>query len=151
MIIKTKQLSDQVEELIKETRKNGLVWKMQIETTDDLEADIKEKLETEEGEFVVDECFVSYECVYRKKEFRMISYERILTRGDAVRSNALIFMPPEGLRYFDVAVLAPYAVDNDAILSDRVHNLFKTLMELHNEGSDQVKVQYIDPLTQNVL
>ena len=150
-MIKTKQLADQVEELVKETKKNGLTWKMQIETTDDLDADMKEKLETEEGDYIVDECFVSYECVYKKKEFRMISYERILTKDDTVKSNALIFLPPEGLRYFDVAVLAPYAVDNDALLSDRVHNLFKTLIDLHNEGSDQVKVSYIDPLTQNVL
>ena len=150
-MIKTKQLADQVDELVKETKKNGLAWKMQIETTDDLDAEMKEKLETEEGEYVVDECFVSYECVFRKKEFRMISYERILTKGETVRSNALIFIPPEGLRYFDVAVLAPYAVDNDAILSDRVHNLFMTLMELHKAGSEQVKLQYVDPLTQTVL
>ncbi len=150
-MIKTKQLADQVEELVKETKKNGLSWKMQIETTDDLDPEMKEKLQTEEGEYVVDECFVSYECVFRKKEFRMISYERILTKGDIVRSSALIFMPPEGLRYFDVAVLAPFAVDNDAILSDRVHNLFVTLMDLHKADSPQVKVQYVDPMTQNVL
>ena len=81
----------------------------------------------------------------------MISYERILTKGETVRSNALIFLPPEGLRYFDIAVLAPYAVDNNAILSDRVHNLFVTLMDLHREGASQIRVQYIDPMTQNVL
>ena len=150
-MLNAKQLSDQIEELIKETKKNGLAWKMQIETTDDLEPEVKEKLETDEGEYVVDECFVSYECVFRKKEFRMISYERILTKGETVRSNALIFLPPEGLRYFDIAVLAPYAVDNNAILSDRVHNLFVTLMDLHREGASQIRVQYIDPMTQNVL
>ncbi len=150
-MIKPKQLADKLDILIKETNKNGLKWKMQIETTDDLSEDLKEKLETEEGEYIIDECFVSYECTCQRQEFRMISYEHVMRRGDTTRMTALIFMPPEGLRYFDVAVMAPYAVDNSSMLSGKVHNLFDTLMKLHAAGSDQVSVKYIDPITQNVL
>ena len=150
-MIKPKQLADQIDAMIKDTKKGSVTWKLQIETTDDLEDDVKEKLETEDGEFVIDECFVSYECTYQRKPFRLISYEHVMRREDVTRMTALIFLPPEGLRYFDVAFLAPYAIENSSLLSGRVHNLFETLMELHKAGSASVSVSYIDPVTQEVL
>lgn len=149
--MKPKQLADQLDILIKETGKGNISWKLQIETTDDLSDDMKEKIPEEDGEYIIDECFVSYECTYQRKDFRLISYEHVMTKGDTTRMTALLFLPPEGLRYFDVAVLAPYAIDNNSMLSGRVHTLFQLLMDMHKNGSDKVRVSYIDPVSQNVL
>ena len=53
----------------------------------------------------------------------MISYERVLTHEDLTRMTCLIFLPPLGMRFFDVAELAPYAVEADAYLTSKVHLL----------------------------
>ena len=40
-----RQLANSLDEMMKETKRGHLSWSMQIETTDDLDASLKEKLE----------------------------------------------------------------------------------------------------------
>ena len=76
----------------------------------------------------------------------MISYEHVLTHEDQTRMTCLIFLPPLGMRFFDVAELAPYAVEADAYLTSKVHLLWETLMELYRTNPARCRLRVIDPL-----
>lgn len=141
-----KQLANSLDEMVKDTKRGHLSWSMQIETTDDLDAALKERLEQDGTEWLVDECFIEYTCVWKGQDFCMISYEHVLTHGDQTRMTGLIFLPPLGMRFFDVAELAPYAVTSDAYLMSKVHTLWETLMELYRTDPARCRLRVIDPL-----
>ncbi len=107
---KEEQLLNDLTELIKETQKNKVDWKVDCQTTE--YNDLQEKpVHEEDGErWIVDECFVSYECTHKGKDFLLITYEQIFTCGQKKKSCNLLFMPPMGIRFYDVDTLAPYAV-----------------------------------------
>ena len=107
---KEEQLVRKVTDMIQKTREGKLHWDIQCQTTE-YNDPAKKPVETEEGEtWVIDECFVSYHCMDQEKEFLLVSYEQIYTCGEKKKSCNLIFLPPLGIRFFDVDVLAPYAV-----------------------------------------
>lgn len=140
-------LAKQLDEMIKATTRGNLDWRMTIESTDDLQPELKEKFTADDGiEYLVDECFVEYTCKYNHKDFTMISYEHVLTHEDTTRMTCLIFLPPQGMRFFDVNQLAPYAVKADAIVSNKVHVLWETLMALYKETPSRIELRVIDPL-----
>lgn len=141
-----KGLMNYLDELMKETKRGHLNWSMQIETTDDLDASLKEKLTQDGVEWLVDECFVEYSCTFRGQDFCMISYEHVLTHESQTRMTCLIFLPPLGVRFFDVAELAPYAVTADARLTGKVHMLFEMLLSLYRTDPARCRLQVIDPL-----
>ena len=76
----------------------------------------------------------------------MISYEHVLTHEDQTRMTCLIFLPPLGMRFFDVAELAPYAVEADAYLTSKVHLLWEMLLELYRTAPTRCRLSVIDPL-----
>lgn len=76
----------------------------------------------------------------------MISYEHVLTHADQTRMTCLIFLPPLGMRFFDVAELAPYAIEADAYVSSKVHLLFEQLMVLYRTDASRCRLRVIDPL-----
>lgn len=141
-----KQLANSLDEMVKDTTRGHLNWSMQIETTDDLDAALKERLEQDGTEWLVDECFVEYNCVWKGQDFCMISYEHVLSHDDQTHMTGLVFLPPLGMRFFDVAELAPYAVTSDAYLMSKVHTLWETLMELHRTDPARCRIRVIDPL-----
>ncbi len=145
-MMSAKQLATMLDDMMKDTKRGSLNWKMQIETTDDLDDDLKEKFEKDGAEWIVDECFVEYNCTWRGKDFCMISYEHVLSLGEQTRMTCLIFLPPLGIRYFDVAELAPYAVEADAYVSSKVHMLWEMLMELYRTNPARCRLTVIDPL-----
>ena len=100
-----RQLANSLDDMMKDTKRGHLSWSMQIETTDDLDASLKEKLEKDGVEWLVDECFVEYACTWKGRDFCMISYEHILTHDDQTRTTCVIYHPPLGLRFIDVAEL----------------------------------------------
>ena len=67
----------------------------------------------------------------------MISYEQIYTCGEKKKSCNLIFLPPLGVRFFDVDVLAPYAVEADQMLIYEVHMLWLTVLEQYKKRSTE--------------
>ncbi len=141
-----KQLAHTIDELQKETKRGRLNWSMQIEATDDLDASKKEHLTRDGNDWIVDECFVEYSCVWKGQDFCMISYEHVLTCGPQTRMTCLIFLPPQGMRFFDVAELAPYAIEADAFITGKVHLLFEQLMELYRSEPHRCNLRVIDPL-----
>ena len=141
-----RQLANSLDEMMRDTKRGHLSWNMQIETTDDLDASLKERLEQDGTEWLVDECFVEYACTWKGQDFCMISYEHVLTHEDQTRMTCLIFLPPLGMRFFDVAELAPYAVEADAYLTSKVHLLWETLMGLYRTDPTRCRLRVIDPL-----
>ncbi|MDD7642842.1 MAG: hypothetical protein PUK75_10290 [bacterium] len=141
-----KGLMNYLDEMMKETKRGHQNWSMQIETTDDLDASLKEKLTQDGVEWLVDECFVEYSCTFKGQDFCMISYEHVLTHESQTRMTCLIFLPPLGVRFFDVAELAPYAVTADARLTGKVHMLFEMLLSLYRTDPARCRLQVIDPL-----
>lgn len=137
---KEEQLLNDLTELIKETQKNKVDWKVDCQTTE--YNDLQEKpVHEEDGEcWIVDECFVSYECTHKGKDFLLITYEQIFTCGQKKKSCNLLFMPPMGIRFYDVDTLAPYAVKADQMLTYEAHMLWLTILEKCKDKSERIKL-----------
>ena len=145
-MMNARQLANTLDEMIKDTKRGPLSWSMQIETTDDLHASLKETVTQDGLTWLVDECFVEYTCSWKGQDFCMISYEHVLSCQDQTRMTCLIFLPPMGMRFFDVAELAPYAIEADAYVSSKVHLLWETLMDLYRTNPARCRLRVIDPL-----
>lgn len=138
---KETELMRKLKELTKETKEKKLHWDIQYQTTEYNDSAGK-PVEEENGEkWIVDECFVSYHCVYHGEEFLMITYEQFYTCGEKKKSCNLIFLPPDGIRFFDVDVLAPYAVTADQMLVYEAHMLWLTILEAYKENQELVKLE----------
>lgn len=137
---KQEQLIRKVTDLIQQTQAGKMHWDIQCQTTEYNDPQIK-PVETENGQnWIVDECFVSYHCLYQGNEFLMISYEQIYTCGELKKSCNLIFQPPLGVRFFDVDILAPYAVEADQMLVYQVHMLWLTILEQYKKDPESVEL-----------
>lgn len=143
--MKSAFLTKTLDELIAETKKGHLNWRLELQSTDSLDDSAKHKV-TEKGiEWTVDECFTSFYCKCRGKDHLMITYEQILRHKELVRSYNLVFLPPLNIRYFDVGFLSPYIVDADAVLLDRCHQLWTLVMDLYKERDGHVSLKMLDP------
>ena len=99
------ELLKELTDMIKETKKGLLKWKLTCKTTEYNDEAVKPTV-TEDGiTWTVDECYVSYECTYKGSDFVMITYEMIHTAGDKRQTTNLVFLPPLGIRYFDISTL----------------------------------------------
>ena len=49
-------------------------------------------------------------------------------------------MPPLGNRFFDVDMLAPYAVELDQMLAYEIHMLWLTILEKLKEHSENISI-----------
>lgn len=110
---------------------------MDIQTTEGQKD--KYTVEEEGMSWTVDECYVSYVCQYRGKEFCMISYELIRRSGDQTRTVNYVFLPPAGVRLFSLHTLLEHSIKADAVLLAQVHGLWVLLMDLVKKGSGQVE------------
>lgn len=138
---KEEELLKDVTDLIKETQEGNVHWDIQYQTSEYNDPADK-PTEDENGEkWSVDECFVSYHCLYHDKEFLMITYEQFYTCGEKRKSCNLIFLPPAGIRFFDVDVLAPYAVHADQMLIYDVHMLWLAILEAYKKDPESVKLE----------
>ena len=134
----------QLEELIQtlkimqqDTRDGKQNWSLTVQTTEGNEE--KYTVEEENRTWTIDECYVSYHCTYRGKEFCMITYEMIKTSGDLVQTVKYVFLPPRGVRLFSLHTLLEYSVEANQRLITQVHNLWEILMGLVKKESSQVK------------
>lgn len=138
---KSAELLRKIPELVKETKENKLHWDIEFQTTE--YNDPSEKpIENIDGDpWMLDECFVSYHCLYNGEEFLMITYEQIATYGDKKKSYNLVFLPPLGNRFFDVDMLAPYAVELDQMLTYEIHMLWLAILEKLKERSENISIE----------
>lgn len=88
---KEDELLKELTDMVKETKKGQIKWKLSCQTTEYNDEAVKPTV-TEDGiTWTVDECYVSYECTYKGSDFVMITYEMIHTAGDKRQTTNLVF------------------------------------------------------------
>jgi hypothetical protein len=138
---KEKELLHKLPELVKDTKAGKIFWDVECQTTEYNPKEDKPLVTEEDGTlWTVDECFVSYHCSFKGEEFLMVTYEMIHSRDDKKKTTNLIFLPPLGVRYFDIHSLLPYAVEADQILIYQVHVLWLAILELKKSDPDAVQL-----------
>ena len=136
---KEDELFRQLTDLLKDTQAGKVRWDVKCQKTEYNDKAKKPVEKDAEGvEWTVDECFVSYYCLYKGKEFLMITYEMIHSAGDKVRTTNMIFLPPLGIRFFDVNTLLPYAVEVNQMLSYQAHMLWLSCVETYRNHPDRI-------------
>ncbi len=137
---KSAELLKKLPDLVKETKENKLQWKIEFQTTEYNDSSEKPTEQIDGKDWLLDECFVSYHCEYKGKEFLLITYEQIASFEDKKKSYNLAFVPPLGNRFFDVDLLAPYAVELDQMLAYEIHMLWLTILEKLKEHSKNITI-----------
>lgn len=128
---KQEELCRELTELMKETKAGKIRWNVEVQTTE-ANAPEEKPVETEDGiDWTIDECYVSYYCTYKGKEFCMITYELIKTSGENVTTSNMVFVPPLGMRFFDLHTLLPYSVETSAVLLGQIHQLWVMLLDMY--------------------
>lgn len=129
--MRQEELGKRIAELIAETKEGRVRWSVEVQTTEANDASEKPK-EVENGvEWTIDECYVSYYCKYKDRDFCMITYELIKTAGEKVTSSNMVFFPPLGVRYFDLRTLLPHSVETSAVLLEQIHQLWVLLLDMY--------------------
>jgi uncharacterized spore protein YtfJ len=64
----------------------------------------------------------------------------IKTSGEKVKTINFVFLPDEGVRYFDLHTLMPHSIEASAPLVSQIHNLYELLMEMHQKNPDSVNL-----------
>jgi hypothetical protein len=138
---KQEELIRELADMVKETKAGKLHWKVECQTTEYNPVEEKPVVEEESTSWIVDECYVSYYCEYKGKEFLMISYEMIHSAGDRKKTTNLVFLPPLGIRVFDIHTLLPYAVETSQMLAYNVHMLWLTILEEYRKKPEQIELK----------
>lgn len=136
--MKKAELLREITNLVKETKAGKIKWDVLCQTTEFRPQEEKPMVEEDGRQWLVDECYVSYHCEYQGKEFLMITYEMIHSSGDQKKTTNLVFLPPLGIRIFDIHILMNYAVEADSVLVYEIHMLWLTLLELHKSNPQLV-------------
>lgn len=137
---KSAELLKKLPDLVKETKENKLQWKIEFQTTEYNDPSEKPTEQIDGKDWLLDECFVSYHCEYKGKDFLLITYEQIASFEDKKKSYNLAFVPPLGNRFFDVDLLALYAVELDQMLAYEIHMLWLTILEKLKEHSKNITI-----------
>ena len=137
---KEQSLVHDLTEMIKDTKAGKVNWKVICQTTEYNDISTKPTTVEDDVTWIVDECYVSYECEYKGKTFVMISYEMIHSAGDKKNTTNLIFLPPIGIRYFDINVLLPYSVEADKMLVYEVNQLWLTILDMYKNKAENVSL-----------
>lgn len=132
------ELLKQLLDMTKETKAGKIYWDVKCQTTEYNDPESKPQVMEDDILWTVDECYVSYYCEYKGKEFLMITYEMIHTAGDKVKTTNLVFLPPLGIRYFDIHTLLPYAVETNNMLSYQVQTLWNMLLDMYKANPSKV-------------
>ena len=135
---KEAELLKQLQDLVKETKSGKIHWDVKCQTTEYNDPARKPQVMEDDILWTVDECYVSYYCEYKGKEFLMITYEMIHTAGDKVKTTNLVFLPPLGIRYFDIHTLLPYSVETSNMLTYQVQTLWKMLLAMYKANPASV-------------
>lgn len=138
--MKNEELLRNITEMAKLTKEGKLNWKIVGQTTEYNQESEKPKVNEEGMDWIVDECYISYECEYKGKDFLMITYEMIHTSQDKKKSINLVFLPPMGIRYFDLHTLLPYSIEASKILIYEIHQLWLLILEMNKAGAHNISL-----------
>lgn len=133
-----KQLIKELTDMVKETSKGKLKWKVEGQSTEYNETSKRPTVVEDDITWTVDECYTSFECKYKGEDFVMITYEMIHTAGDLKKTTNLVFLPPLGIRYFDLRTLLPYSINASQILTFEIHNLWMMLLDMYKKDPESV-------------
>lgn len=136
---KQEELVRKLTDLIKETKADKLQWKVEYQTTEYNEKELKPVVEEEGKKWTVDECYTSYYCEYKGEEFFLITYEMIHQCENELKTTNLVFLPPLGIRYFDIHQLLPYAIETNQMLTFHIHSLWEMLLSLKRNNNPNVE------------
>ncbi len=138
---KTNELMREVTELVKETKAGKIKWKIDVSTTEYNRPEDKVTIIDNGTKWTSDECFVSYNCQYKGEEFLMITYEMINSADKQKKTTNLVFLPPLGVRVFDLHTLLPYSVKADQMLIYNVHMLWLTVLEEQKTHPELITIE----------
>lgn len=138
--MKKEELLKVLTDMTKDTKAGKIAWEVICQTTEYNAPESKPVIEEEGTMWTVDECYVSYHCEYKGKEFLMITYEMLHTNANAVKTTNLVFLPPLGIRYFDINTLLPYAVEANNMLTYQIKTLWETLLAMYKANPASVKL-----------
>lgn len=138
---KQEELFRELTELIKATKEGKIHWNLEVKTTEANDS-AEKPVEEENGvKWVVDECYVSFYCKYNGKDFCMITYELLKESKDQVSSGNMVFLPPLGMRFFDLHTLLPYSVESSSVLLDQIHKLWVLLLDMYKTDKGSVYLE----------
>ena len=142
------ELSHMLTEMYNDTKDGKIRWNLSVQTTENNEVSEK-PVEVEDGvSWTIDECYVSYYCKYKGKDFCLITYEMLKTANSStgeqkVKSSNMVFLPPLGMRFFDIHALLPYSIEVSNVLLDAIHRLWVMLLDMYkvDKGSIYLNVR----------
>jgi len=143
-MMRPQELTKQLADMVRDTKMGKIKWDIEMQTTEYNDVDKKPKTEENGVVWNVDECFVSYHCEYKGKEFLMITYEMIHSAKGKSKTTNLVFLPPLGIRYFDISTLLPYSIENSQILTYQIHSLWELLLAMYKANPNSVKLNVSD-------
>ncbi len=135
--MKPEELLQTLTKMRKDTQEGNLSWRIDVQTTEGNTE--KYTVNEDRKDWVVDECYVSFLCKYRGKDFCLVTYELIKTAGKEVKTNNYLFMPPLGVRLFSLHTLLPHSIPADSMLVSQVHGLWEDIMGLVKKQSSQIE------------
>lgn len=137
--MRPEDLKQKLMRMQKETEAGKLNWRLEIQTT---EGNEEKYMAEEEGRtWIVDECYVSYNCVFEGRDFCMITYEMMKSREGQMRTSNYIFLPPAGIRFFSLHTLLEYSIEANAVLIAQVRSLWELLAGIWKADGSQVSVR----------
>ena len=145
---KQEEIFREIQEMMGETKEGRIRWSVEVMTTEANPAEEK-PVEHEDGlDWTIDECYVSYYCRYKGKDFCLITYEMLKTANRStgeqkVKSSNMVFLPPLGMRFFDIHALLPYSIEVSNVLLDAIHRLWVMLLDMYkvDKGSIYLNVR----------
>ena len=145
---KQEEIFREIQEMMGETKEGRIRWSVEVMTTEANPAEEK-PVEHEDGlDWTIDECYVSYYCKYKGKDFCLITYEMLKTANRSigeqkVKSSNMVFLPPLGMRFFDIHALLPYSIEVSNVLLDAIHRLWVMLLDMYkvDKGSIYLNVR----------
>ena len=63
----------------------------------------------------------------------------IHTSDQQKKTTNLVFLPPLGVRYFDLRTLLPYSIEASQILTFEIHNLWMMLLDMYKKDPQSVE------------
>lgn len=138
--MKKNELMRTLTELVKDTRTGRVHWKVEVSTTEYKNTSEKPKVMEDGKEWTVDECYTSYYCEFRGKEFLLITYEMIHSCEDKKKTTNMVFLPPLGIRVFEIHSLLPYAIETDQMLSYSIHMLWLTILDIYKVHPEWIQI-----------
>ena len=144
--MKPESLAVELDDLINMTRKRKQSWEITVQTTEHMDNSLKDHITDDDGaSWCIDECYTNFSCTYLGNPFHLISYENLCSHDGEIRSNNLLFLAPDGMRRFQLDLLAPYCIQNSSVLTSKVHSLWLLVLEEQKKGNSKITFTVSEP------